>query len=168
MGNKRRIEKRSYSLSKLFSNKLGVSLVELLMGISLVGAGAFIIMNGFDYLDSRKTVVNRSASQEAIISGLMESIRTNISMEKIDYLPENFLAAKDYEDVKQRLNLCWLSNGVIPLESFPQCPGRIGYIVYPLKIGNLEYRGMYKVTIRIMHETLMPNRYKQYDFIVKD
>jgi prepilin-type N-terminal cleavage/methylation domain-containing protein len=163
MGYQRRIKERFYPLSQK-----GYSLIEIMAGLALVGTGAFIIMNGLDYLDSRKSVINKSASQEAIISGLMESVRTNIAMEKIDYQPEVFLNASEIEEVKKNLNLCWFGNGVIPLEEFPTCEGRLGYIVYPLKIGNLEYRGMYKVTIRVMHEKLMPGSYKQYDFIVKD
>ena len=163
MGYQRRIKERFYPL-----NQKGYSLIEIMAGLALVGTGAFIIMNGLDYLNDRKSVINKNASQEAIISGLMESIRTNISMEKIDYQPSAFLEANEIEDVKKTLNLCWLNNGVIPLEDFPQCDGRLGYIVYPLKIGNLEYRGMYKVTIRVTHEKLMKGQFKQYDFIVKD
>lgn len=163
MGYQRRIKERFYPL-----NQKGYSLVEIMAGLALVGTGAFIIMNGLDYLNDRKSVINKNASQEAIISGLMESIRTNIAMEKIDYRPENFLNALEPEEVKKNLNLCWFNNGVIPLEDFPTCEGRLGYIVYPLKIGNLEYRGMYKVTVRIMHDSLMPGNFKQYDFIVKD
>ena len=163
MGYQRRIKKRFYSL-----NQAGLTLIEIMTGIALIGTGALIIMNGLDYLNDRKSVFNKNASQEAIISGLIESIRTNISMEKIDYRPEPFLEAREIEDVKKTLNLCWFNSGVVPVENFPNCQGRLGYIVYPLKIGNLEYRGMYKVTIRIMHDKLIPGSFKQYDFIVKD
>lgn len=168
MGNKRRIQIRPYSLRELISSNKGLSLIEVITGFAIAGSGAFLILNGVDYLDRQKSSMDKSASQEAIVSGLVESIRSNIAMEKIDFNPRQFLEAQEIEELEPYLKLCWLNDGTLPLEEFPTCQGRLGYVVYPLKIGNLEYRGMYKVTIKITHQTHFPGTFKQYDFIVKD
>lgn len=168
MDHKRRVQIRSYSLRDLICSSKGLSLIEVITGFALAGSGAFLILNGVDYLDRQKSSMDKSASQEAIISGLVESIRANISMEKIDFVPKDFLNAQEVADLEPYLKLCWLNDGVVPIEEFPTCQGKLGYVVYPLKIGNLEYRGMYKVTIKLTHQTHFPGSFKQYDFIVKD
>lgn len=168
MDNKRRVQIRFSSLRKLIATEKGLSLLEVITGFALAGTGALLILNGIDFIQQRKSNIDTSANQDAIVSGLVESIRSNISMEKIDFNPQAFLNAKDPEDLEPHLKLCWLDNGIIPLEEFPTCNGRMGYVVYPLKIGNLEYRGMYRVTIKLIHKTLYPDSVKQYDFIVKD
>ncbi|HLT22726.1 MAG TPA: hypothetical protein VKZ84_04755 [Bacteriovoracaceae bacterium] len=168
MGNQRRVSIRFNSLRKLINSEKGLSLIEVITGFAIAGSGAFLILNGLDFLERRKSSMDKSANQEAIVSGLVESIRSNIAMEKIDFNPKPFLEAREIEELLPFLKLCWLDGGTVPLEEFPNCQGKLGYVVYPLKIGNLEYRGMYKVTIKITHETLIPGQFKQYDFIVKD
>lgn len=168
MDYQRRIQIRFDSLKNLICSEKGLSLVEVITGFALAGAGAFLILNGLDFLERRKSTIDSSANQEAIVSGLVESIRSNITMEKIDFNPKPFLNAKEVSALEPYLKLCWLSNDIIPIEVFPTCQGKAGYVVYPLQIGNLEYKGMYKVTIKLTHESLFPGIIKQYDFIVKD
>lgn len=165
MDYKRRVQNR---LNTLVCSEQGLSLIEVITGFALAGAGALLIMNGIDFLQQKKSNIDTSANQDAIVSGLVESIRSNIMMEKIDFNPQEFLSAKDVKDLEPHLKLCWMNNGIVPLEEFPTCSGKLGYVVYPLKVGNFEYGGMYKVTIKLTHETLFPGNIKQYDFIVKD
>lgn len=155
-------------MKTLFKNQHGVGMVEVLMGFALAGVGAFIILNAVDYLSEKKAVVDKNATMENIITGLMESIRSNIIMEKIDFQPEGFLDHTTFEAVHENLQLCWVNDGIIPVKEYPGCPGRVGYVVTPMTAGSMEFRGLFKVTVRITHTELFPGQFKQYEFIVKD
>lgn len=153
---------------KKLLNQAGMGLLEILVGISIASVGSFILLNGIDFLTEKKAVVDKNANLENMISGLIGSIRSNIVMEKIDFESENFLRNTTYESVEKSLKLCWVNDGIIPLESYPKCPGKLGYVVAPFKVGTMEYRGLYKVTLRMTHSDLFPNQFREYVFIVKD
>lgn len=155
-------------MKSLMNNQKGFGLLEVLIGFGILSIGAFIILQGLDFIDDKQNVVNQGAAQESMVSGIVESVRANISMEKIDFEPQDFLGNTTYDSVHSSLKLCWIKDGIIPLETYPECPGRMGYVVTPLKIGSLELRGLHKVTLRITHKELFPNQFKQYEFIVKD
>lgn len=153
---------------KKILNAAGIGLVEVMLGFGLIGAGAFVILNGVDFISEKKSIVDRRASMEGGVRGLVESIRANIAMEKVDFNGEDFLSKTTLPEVTEQLKLCWYKDGIIPIEQFPNCPGRIGYVITTLKTGPLDLRGLYKVTIRLTHSELIPGEFKQYEFVVKD
>jgi hypothetical protein len=155
-------------MKTFMQNQKGFGLLETMVGFALLGAGAYIVLEGIDFIGDKKDVIDRSASQEAVVSGLVESIRANIHMEKVDFSADEFIGNTTYEKVHESLNLCWVNDGIVPAEVYPKCPGRIGYVVTPLKMGGLELRGLYKITLRMTHQELFPGTFKQYEFIVKD
>lgn len=155
-------------MKKITLNQTGFSMVEVLVAIAILGMGITIALNGINFIGDKKDSIDRGATQEGLLTGLIESIRLNIAMEKVDFDAEAFLQNTTYKDVHNSLRLCWVHDGIIPVETFPECPGRIGYVVTPLKVGPLEMRGLYKITVRMTHAELFPDVYRQYEFIVKD
>lgn len=153
---------------KKLLNQRGFGLMEVLIAFGILGVGTMIALQAISYIDEKKVTVDREATMEGLLTGLIESVRTNIAMEKIDFAADEFLNNTSYEAVERSLQLCWVHDGIIPVETLPTCPGKIGYVVTPLKIGTLELRGLYKVTVRMTHKELFPGTYKQYEFIVKD
>ena len=143
-------------------------MIEAMIGFAILGVGIYLLLTMLGFIDDNKAETTKRASMEIMISGLIESVRSNINMEKVDFNADAFLNKTTYEGVKSSLKQCWVKDGMIPLTSFPECPGRIGYVVAPMKTGKLETRGLYKVTIRLTHDELFPNQFKQYEFIVKD
>lgn len=153
---------------KTFINNRGMTLVETIVGFAILGAVFLVVVNGIDFIDNKKKEQTVSYSGEIIISSLVESIRSNIYREKIDPDPDSFLKLNSVNDVKQQLHLCWTKDGYYPRGN-QDCPGRMGYSISTLGTGGGSiYRGLYKVTIRVTHDTLFPDRVKQYEFIVKD
>lgn len=146
----------------------GIGIIEVMVAVGISGVGLLIIMNGIDFLSSKKTVVDKNATLEFMVSGIIESIRSNISMEKLDFKPHEFLERTNFDEVEASLNLCWVKDGMIPRDAYPNCPGKMGYVVTPFRVGSLELRGLYKVTLRLTHAELFPNEYRQYEFVVKD
>lgn len=156
-------------MKKILRNALGVGMIEIFIGFALIGTASYLVLNGMDFLNNKKSEADKTASIEYMISGLVESIRANINMEKIDFqAEEKFLNKYNLDEVKASLKMCWVNDGILPGESYPDCPGKIGYVITPLKTGPLELRGLYKVTVRLTHDQLYPGRFKQYEFIVKD
>lgn len=153
---------------KFLTSQKGFGIIEALVGFAILGAATYAIMNGLDYLEKTKTKTDKSVGLENMLSSAVESARSNITMEKVDFQAQTaFLANTSYQAVKDSLKMCWVKDGLIPVENYPNCPGKFGYVVTPFKVGNLEYRGIYQVTIRVTHDELFPNRFKEYFFIVR-
>ncbi|MFP5386257.1 MAG: hypothetical protein ACLGHN_09285 [Bacteriovoracia bacterium] len=149
-------------------NQKGVSLIEAVVGFAILGIGTFLVLQGLDFLGSHKSKTDDQVSFENTLVGVLETIKSNITFEKVDFSAEqSFLSYSTYEEVKPSLKLCWIKDGIIPLEQLPNCPGRLGYVVTPLKVGGMTFRGLYKVTLRVTHDQLMAGSFRQYEFIVK-
>jgi hypothetical protein len=151
----------------------GFSIVEVLVAFALLGAAIFTIMEGLDYIERKKTITDKNVSMENMLSSIVDSARSNIIMEKIDFqagdsnYTQNWLNNSTFQSVKDSLKMCWVKDGLIPLADYPNCPGRFGYAVSPLKIDTLVLRGLYYITVRMTHDELFPNSFRQYQFIVR-
>lgn len=146
----------------------GFGFLEVMIAISILGVGSFFVLEGYDMLTNSKVKIDKKLSNEITLSNIIESVRSNIIFEKVDFKAETtFLGNSGFEEVQTSLKLCLVNNGLIPLDNYPTCPGRLGYVVAPLKVGTLTLRGLYKVTIRLTHTQLFPGTFKQYEFIVK-
>lgn len=156
------------NIKKILKNQRGFGLLETMIGFAIMGIGTFLILQGLDMFDNSKSRVDKSINLESTLSAVLESVKSNIVLEKIDFKSEeNFFNNTTYQDVKESLKLCWVKDGIITVDNYPNCPGRIGYVVAPLKVGTLTLRGLFKVTVRITHDELFPGSFKQYEFIVK-
>lgn len=154
-------------MKRILNSSKGFGIIEVLLAFALLGTGAYIALNAMDFIEGRKRKVDKSTSMISMISSMLESIRSNIAMEKIDFNADKFLALTTAEGVKDSLRMCWVRDGIIPIDLYPNCPGRIGYVVTPMKTGTMEIRGLYLVTIRLTHDKMFPGEFKQYEFIVR-
>lgn len=155
-------------MKKILKNSVGFGVLEIMISLGILGVATYAILNGLDFLTSSKQNVEKKVYLENILSNIVESARANIAMEKVDFDADNtFLKNSVYEDVRNSLNLRWVKDGIVRASDCPNCTGRIGYVVTPLKTTSLEFRGIYKVTVRVTHDEEFPGEFKQYDFIVK-
>lgn len=153
---------------RLLKSQQGFGLIEVLVSMALLGVGIYTIMEGLDYIDRQKSHSNKEVAFEAMLSSVVESVRSNIILEKVDFqASEKWLNNTTPEAVKNSLKLCWMNEGIAPLETMPDCQGRLGYVVTPSKTGNLELRGLYQVTIRVTHDLQFPGTFKEFNFIVR-
>jgi hypothetical protein len=160
-------------MKKMMNNNRGFGLMEIMVSAGLVGVGLYVVMSGVDFLSDNKTAVDKNIEMEQMISGIVENVRSNIVMEKVDFAvdpttKENvFLLNSTPQAVRDSLKLRWTKEGITSAENCQDCPGRIGYVVTPYKSGSLTLRGLYKVTVRMTHDKMFPNEFKQFEFIVK-
>jgi len=151
---------------KLLKNEIGFSIMEAVVGLAIVGLGASGILTGIDTLNSSKIKVDESIGLEVILASVVDEVRSNIMREKVDFrAKEEFLDLSSLPDVKNSLKMGWNKGGINP--DCTSCKGRIGYVVTPYRVGTLLYRGLYEVNIRVTHDEIFPNRFKQYRFIVR-
>jgi type II secretory pathway pseudopilin PulG len=155
-------------MMSIIKNHKGFGILESIIAMALFGAGIYIVLNGIDVISSSKDKASEKMDLEKIISSSFEQIRSSIQSEKIDFkASENFLSKSTYSEVQESLVLRWNKNGITTIDGCSTCKGRMGYVVTPYQIGNLTFRGMYKVTLRVTHEVLFPNEFREYQFIVK-
>lgn len=155
-------------MNKILKSTLGFGFVEILVSFALLGVASYAIFTGIDYITSSKSAVDQSVSLGNMIMSVVESVRANIIFEKIDFQAEQtFLNNTTYQAVKDSLKMRFTKDGILSEADCPNCAGRIGYVVTPYKVGNLEMRGLYKVTIRMTHDELFPNNFQNYEFIVR-
>lgn len=155
-------------IKKILKNYSGFGLVELMISVGLIGVASYTILTGIDSISTSKEAVDKSVSMGNMITGILESVRSNIALEKIDFqAQQNFIDNTTYQAVKDSLKMRWVKDGIVPESACPNCQGRVGYVVTPYKVGNLELRGLYKVTIRLTHDELFPNTFQNYEFIVR-
>ncbi|MFP5457248.1 MAG: hypothetical protein ACLGG7_00815 [Bacteriovoracia bacterium] len=149
-------------------NSLGFGLMESMLSIGLLGVGAYFMVNGYDLISGSKDSVDQSILEENTLANLTESIRVGITSEKIDFrAEEEFLSKTTVEGVRESLVSCWTRTGITSIKNIPSCPGRIGYVVTPLKTGNITLRGLFMITIRMTHDELFPGEFRQFQFIVR-
>lgn len=156
-----------------FKKQAGFGMIEVLVSFAILGAGIFTIMEGLDYLEKKKTLTDKNVTLENMLGSIVDSVRANIVMEKVDFqagdpaFAQNWLSHSTHQAIKDSLTMCWVNDGLISITNYPNCPGRLGYVVSPMRIDNLQLRGLYYVTVRMTHDVLFPNTFRQYQFIVR-
>lgn len=145
----------------------GFGVIEIMISIALLGAGSYLVMNGLSLMTDSKKEIDGSIALNSVVSNIVESVRLNVAMEKIDFQAEKFLNPTRLGEVNSLLKSCWNRSGIYEPKSGEICEGRIGYVVTPYKVGPMTLLGLYQVTIRVTHVSLLPRRFKQFEFIVR-
>lgn len=155
-------------INKILKNQRGFSLIEAVVALGLFGAGIYGVFEGIDMIGSQKNKAYDKIDLEIILSSTLEEIRSNISLEKIDFQAKSeFLDLSTYSDVRDSLVMRWDKNGITTAAGCGGCKGRLGYVVTPYKVGDLSFNGLYFVNVRVTHDDLFPNQFRQYKFIVR-
>lgn len=153
---------------KLIKNSKGFSIIEAVVAMGILGVASYGVLEGLDQINSSKTKAVNQMNLEVTLSAIVDEVRSNIAREKIDFKAyENFINLSNYEEVRESLYMRWNKSGVMTQDACSSCKGRIGYVVTPYKVGSLTYKGLYEITIRVTHDELFQNRFKQFNFIVR-
>jgi len=155
-------------IKRILNNARGFSILEAVVGMGILGIGVYVMTSGMDYLSGAKGKADTEIVLEKMVSSIVEGVRSNIAVEKIDFKgASKFLALTNFNDVNDSLEMRWNKKGIMTRDVCEGCPGRIGYVITEYTVGTQKYRGLYQVTVRFTHKDLFPNRFKQYRFIVR-
>ena len=128
-------------------NKNGFSFIEVIVASGVLAVVIYIFGSGSTFLSGRNKDLEELLIMERHVNSLYENIQSNIDIYQITYDPKSFNDNSDPRTLSKYLPLVWDMNVLTSIESCPDCPGRMGFIIVPLN----GYRGLYKLTIRVTH-----------------
>ncbi|UYL08332.1 hypothetical protein B9G69_014920 [Bdellovibrio sp. SKB1291214] len=144
----------------LIANKKGQGIIESLVALGLISVIGMTFAGGLISLrnTSKKSVMASATDRQ--IADIAENIKAGVQdyqvnfdydQQKIDdYLPIN------------NLPMLWDVGMVASKGECPRCEGTYGYIIQPYE----KYRGLYLVTLRMTHKSWLPEKFRDYNFVV--
>lgn len=147
-------------LKKQLRNK-GFSLIEVILALGILGSTIYFFTVSSSFITKQTADIKRVMSYEKVAVSLYENIRRNIHIYQTTYDPSPFLGITDKVTLLEKLPLAWNDNGYMDVKDCPQCKGRTGFVISPIP----GYRGLYRLVIRFVHETLI-DTFIEYNFFI--
>ncbi len=146
---------------KNLRNQRGQTIVEALVGFGLIAIVGFAFVGGMVSLrnTTRSTVVLSSSEKQ--ISDIAENIKAGVENYQVNFNYDKSASSLLKPD---DLPMAW-DNGIVALRSeCPECAGTYGYTIQPYE----EYRGLYKVTLRMTHKSWIEKGepFRDYIFVM--
>ncbi len=150
---------------KNLKNITGFSLMEVIVTAGIISGLTYVTMSGMEFFKTSSKKIENTMHYELMVSSLLTAIRSNLSIQKIDFNPKDFLqkiASKKPEIAQEVLPLAWKDGTFMPVEKCLGCPGRMGYVITPSTVMG----GMFDVYVALTHSQIFPNDVKVYNFLV--
>lgn len=142
-------------------NNQGTTIVEAMVGFGLVAAMGAAFVGGMVALrnTTRDTVLMSESERQ--VNDIAENIKAGVESYQVNFNYD--LNANEALEVA-KLPMAWDSGVVAPKKMCQECAGTYGYIIQPYE----DYRGLYKVTLRMTHRTWISKGepFRDYNFIV--
>lgn len=137
------------NIRKLIKNNKGLSLVE---GVIATGLITFVGYTGLNQMNNQNrtlnTIVNTSMSR-SVVNSLIEAVSEDVSFYQIQY------NGNEGQLREKQVPMRWDYDGKIyKPEECKTCVGKMGVKITPVP----QYRGFYKLTIRISHPSFKEDR----------
>lgn len=149
-------------MSRLGSGRRGMTLIEVLIGAVLLGLTAAFSLQALDNLNASKTRAFGLQGRSDIVYSLLENLRENVA-----YYQTSFEEATLHDEESLDLLLppdalpyAWSQSRMSTPEECPECPGRYGYVIQPVK----GKAALYRITIRLSNPEVFTGL-KDYQFI---
>ncbi|WII71579.1 hypothetical protein QJS83_14005 [Bdellovibrio sp. 22V] len=139
-------------------NNKGQTIIEALVGLGLITIVGFAFTGGMVQLRKTTAKTVNFSSTEKQVNDIAENIKAGV---------ENYQINFNYKDegtsnalALENLPMAWDVGKVLPRSECKECAGTYGYTIQPYG----DYRGLYKVTLRMTHKTW--SEPKDYIFVV--
>nr|BFD67100.1 hypothetical protein HAGR004_21220 [Bdellovibrio sp. HAGR004] len=148
-------------MTGMIQNNQGQTLVEALVGFGLIVIVGFAFTGGMVSLRNTTRSTVELSSTDKQINDIAENIKSGV---------ENYQVNFDYKEgassalAPDTLPMAW-DNGIsVPKEECETCAGRYGFTIQPYE----NYRGLYKVTLRMTHTSWKEKNeaFRDYIFVV--
>lgn len=154
------------SLNKRPSSSVGVAgftILEVLITLGLLGIVFVGVQSAVNqYLDQSQQAKS-STSNDQIVESVLKRVIADVNQFQVDFGVVNTTPVNGKCTNSEPLPVAWDVEVYTAEKNCPRCPGRLGYWVQPLE----NYRGLYKVTVRVTHTKIYPEGHCQdYTFIV--
>ena len=142
-------------------NDRGVTLAELMVAVGIFGVVVYTLTGSSTFLNKLNSNVKNKLTVERTVISLSKALQSNISNAQITYDDSTFMSMTSEEALFKNLPLAWNDKVVVDVADCKSCKGRMGYVLVP----HIEYRGLYKLTVRVVHKTLFKG-FKDYTFLI--
>ncbi len=139
-------------------NQHGQTLVEAIIGFALITVVGLAFTGGMVSLRNTTKHTVLMSTTEKQISDIAENIKAGVENYQVNFVPDS--AGEDPLDL-DKLPMAW-DNGVsMPKDDCETCAGRYGYTIQQYN----NFRGLYKVTLRMTHTSWAAKGEKSRDYI---
>jgi prepilin-type N-terminal cleavage/methylation domain-containing protein len=128
----------------------GFSLIEAMVGISLLGLAASGTMFALNNFFQSNTQTTDKVRQSKVLNQLVQSIQNNPKKFKINYNIVDPSSPSFSSQINQVLNpsslpLAYSESTITTVQQCPTCTGQFGFVIQPM----VSLRGLYWVFLRI-------------------
>ena len=142
-------------------NQKGVSLMELMVIIGIVGVLIFLLIEGNRYMRTSLNISSNEIALNKTISSYIQNIGINIRY----YQVTTTAKADEFETLADvsSLPLAWNDKIITSVDQCSTCAGRMGFVITPIN----SQRGMFRIIVRVYHPDLTSGQIKTYYSVVK-
>ncbi|WP_413578449.1 hypothetical protein ACLVWU_07915 [Bdellovibrio sp. HCB290] len=144
----------------LIRRNSGQSIVEALVALGLISIIGLTFAGGMVSLRKTSKASLMASATDRQVNDIAENIKAGVQDYQVNF---NYDQTKidDYLPV-DNLPMLWDVGRVAERGNCETCKGSYGYIIQPYEI----YRGLYLVTLRMTHESWLPDKFRDYTFVV--
>ncbi|QLY26993.1 hypothetical protein [Bdellovibrio sp. KM01] len=138
----------------------GQSIVEALVALGLISVIGLAFTGGLVQLRNTSKSSLLASATDRQVSDISENIKAGVQDYQVnfDYDPsqiDTYLALNN-------LPMQWDVGRVAAKGQCDTCQGTYGYLIQPYE----KYRGLYLVTLRMTHKSWLPEKFRDYTFVV--
>ncbi len=151
----------------------GVTLMEAIVASAVLVTMALALSSLFLQEQKGLKQLSGTSSKESIIQNFIFDMIESIAHQQINYRDSQEVneEGKKFTDIRldpKNLQFVWDEGRIARPQDCPACKGRLGFIIQPLT----GFRGLYLVTLRVTHPTLISNKdglgFADYQMVVRD
>lgn len=146
--------------------------MEVMVATAILGSIIYSFTGSSRYIDRNvKKTQNDIVTRRAVLD-LYESVRSTGATFQVTTDPTRFKAMTSKDELLKELPIAWNEDGMVDADkcaassttgTCDHYKGRMGFVIEPHP--NPTFRGIYKLTIRLVHKDLIEN-FEDYEFII--
>lgn len=142
-------------------NQQGQTIVEAIIGFALITIVGLAFVGGMVSLRNTTKGTVILSTTEKQVSDIAENIKSGVENYQVNFSDDS--SGEDPLD-PSTLPMAWDSGVSVPKDDCATCAGTYGYVIQPYS----NYRGLYKVTLRMTHKAWIENgeNFRDYVFVV--
>ncbi len=146
----------------------GTSLIEVIFATAALTIISYGVLTSLDHFSNQVVYSKSVQARDKQLAALVETLRANSGLYQISYDANATTIAGLLDPLNtssvlhpSNLPLAWNMNKIDTVIGCPSCPGRLGYVIYPMQ----GFPGLFKMVIRVKNEVLFKG-HLDYEFIV--
>lgn len=141
-------------------NSKGQGIVESLVALGMITVIGMTFAGGMVQLHKTSHASLLGSATDRQIADIAENIKAGVQDYQVNF--DSDPAQIDTYLALENLPMVWDVGRVAAKGQCDACGGTYGYIIQPYE----NYRGLYLVTLRMTHKSWLPEKFRDYNFVV--